>query len=578
MPAEDAATGRDSDAWDISTDVVVVGFGAAGTCAALAAQENGAEVIALDRFNGGGTTALSGGIIYAGGGTVVQRQAGVNDTVDEFLAYLKLEVGDVVRSDTLQRFAESSVEMIDWLSSNGVPFDPSMCPYKVSYPNNKYYLYYSGSENSGGFREVTPPVPRGHRVKGKGTSGKKLYGPLAQSAKARGVRLHEHTRVTDLITDKAGRVVGVEALTVHRAPRWVHRQFSAAASLAAKPGVYYPPLRKVMEHRLRRLEQRFGIPLRITARRGVILCAGGYIANTDWIKQYAPQFTCGLQLGTTGDDGSGIALAVKAGGVADRMDTVSAWRFITPPSAFLGSIIVDQHGQRIIDESRYGAATGHAMITSHDSKGWILADAALMRERRKQLPVQSIWFQRMQGEGQVILDAKRGATLHEVARSAGIDPEGLATTVAAHNNAIDAGAPDPMGKPAEFTRRVGKGPYTLINISIRRSLLNPTPMMTLGGVRVDEDTGAVITSSGDPVPGLFAAGRTAIGVCSNSYVSGLSLADCVFSGRRAGAHAAGERLARRNPQPDVLMDQPGLSEPDLDPPLAQPMGDGAEVE
>jgi 3-oxo-5alpha-steroid 4-dehydrogenase len=58
-------------------------------------------------------------------------------------------------------------------------------------------------------------------------------------------------------------------------------------------------------------------------------------------------------------------------------------------------------------------------------------------------------------------------------------------------------------------------------------------MLTLGGLVVDEETGAV---SG--VEGLYAAGRTAVGLCSNSYVSGLSLADCVFSGRRAGSHAA----------------------------------------
>jgi 3-oxo-5alpha-steroid 4-dehydrogenase len=528
----------DDDAWDISTDVVVVGFGAAGTCAALAVRENGAGVVALDRFDGGGATALSGGIIYAGGGTVVQRQAGIDDTLDEFLTYLRLEVGNVVRPETLRRFAESSVEMIDWLSGHGVPFDASMCPYKVSYPNNKYYLYYSGSENSGGFRDVTRPVARGHRVKGKGTSGKKLYGPLAQSALQAGARLCAHTRVTDLITDADGRVVGVQALTLNHAPKRVRQEFATAAALAAKPGVYYPPLRKAMEYRMRGLERRYATPLRVQARGGVILCAGGYIANTDWIQRYAPQFSCGLPLGTTGDDGSGIALAVEAGGVTDRMDNVSAWRFITPPSAFLGSIIVDQQGRRIIDETRYGAATGRAMVRNHGGKGWILADAALMRERRKQVPAQSIWFQRLQGEGQVVLDAKRGATLERVARAAGVDPGGLAKTVAAHNDALDAGEPDPMGKPAEFTRRVGDGPYTLINISIRRSLLNPTPMLTLGGVRVDEDTGAVVTESGVAVPGLYAAGRTAVGICSNSYVSGLSLADCVFSGRRAGAHAA----------------------------------------
>jgi 3-oxo-5alpha-steroid 4-dehydrogenase len=63
-------------------------------------------------------------------------------------------------------------------------------------------------------------------------------------------------------------------------------------------------------------------------------------------------------------------------------------------------------------------------------------------------------------------------------------------------------------------------------------------MLTLGGLVVDEGTGQVRRPDETPVPGLFAAGRTAVGICSNSYVSGLSLADCVFSGRRAGASAA----------------------------------------
>jgi 3-oxo-5alpha-steroid 4-dehydrogenase len=59
-------------------------------------------------------------------------------------------------------------------------------------------------------------------------------------------------------------------------------------------------------------------------------------------------------------------------------------------------------------------------------------------------------------------------------------------------------------------------------------------MLTLGGLVVDEGTGAVRRQDGSAVAGLFAAGRSAVGICSRSYVSGLSLADCVFSGRRAG--------------------------------------------
>ncbi|GFJ96430.1 hypothetical protein Prum_100720 [Phytohabitans rumicis] len=66
--------------WDEWADVVVVGFGAAGACAAIEAAEAGASVTVVDRFDGGGATALSGGVVYAGGGTAQQRAAGVVDT------------------------------------------------------------------------------------------------------------------------------------------------------------------------------------------------------------------------------------------------------------------------------------------------------------------------------------------------------------------------------------------------------------------------------------------------------------------------------------------------------------------
>ena len=63
-------------------------------------------------------------------------------------------------------------------------------------------------------------------------------------------------------------------------------------------------------------------------------------------------------------------------------------------------------------------------------------------------------------------------------------------------------------------------------------------MLTLGGLVVDHGTGQVLRADGTAVPGLYAAGRSAVGLCSRSYVSGLSIADCVFSGRRAGRHAS----------------------------------------
>ncbi|WP_155770935.1 FAD-binding protein, partial [Mycobacterium colombiense] len=480
----------------------------------------------------------------AGSGTWVQRQAGVDDSADAMFAYLQAEIGDAVRPETLRRFVDASPEMIDWLTEHGVPFEASVCPYKTSFPNNRYYLYYSGSENSGRFRAITPPVQRGHRAKGPGASGKKIYQPLAAAAARLGVRTQFQTRVQSLLIDRAGSVIGVRASTLSGAPAWVRHRYRTYASLAIKPGIYYPPLRAVMETRLNQLEGRYACTVDIFARKAVILCAGGYIANRELIATHAPDYRDGLQLGTTADDGSGMRLATAIGAAVDRLDNVSAWRFITPPSAFLGALVVNSHGQRIIDETRYGAAIGHAMIQDHDGRGWILVDQALLKQARNELPQQAIWFQRLQMEAMLRTDRVQAATLEEVAAKAGIDPAGLCQTVAAHNNAAAAGLPDPMGKPAEFVRPIGKGPFSLIAISVKRSLINPCPMFTLGGLVVDEDTGAVKTPSGQPISGLYAAGRTAIGICANSYVSGLSLADCVFSGRRAAEYAVQQTQPR----------------------------------
>ncbi len=115
--------------WDEHTDVVVVGFGGAGACAALEAARSGASVLAVDRVTGGGATAMSGGIVYAGGGTSVQKAAGVVDTVDDMVAYLRQETGDVVSEATLRRFCAESAAMVDWLAEAGVSFDSTVCPY-----------------------------------------------------------------------------------------------------------------------------------------------------------------------------------------------------------------------------------------------------------------------------------------------------------------------------------------------------------------------------------------------------------------------------------------------------------------
>jgi 3-oxo-5alpha-steroid 4-dehydrogenase len=521
---------------DIEADVVVVGFGAAGACAALEAASAGCDVVVLDRFGGGGATALSGGVIYAGGGTPWQREAGVADSPDAMFAYLSTEVGDAVSPATLREFCTGSPEMLAWLERHGVPFRGSLCPDKTSYPSNRHYLYYSGSELSA--RDVAPPAPRGHRVHGRGTSGKVLYARLARAVVRSGARVLRQTAACEIVTGPAGRVTGVDCRTLRDGPAWAAIAHRVLHRCSAKPWVYAPKFGRLLHRPVAWLERRYGRPLRVVARSGVVLAAGGFVANRPMLREHAPGYRGGLPLGTPGDDGSGIRLGVAAGGATGFLDRVSVWRFLSPPSALLAGVLVNRAGQRLCDESRYGAAIGDAVMARGKGQAWLLVDQATLALARRQLRGPALWFQRFQGWYLLTVARVSAPTVAGAAARAGVDPAGLEATLAAYNGGGGGVVGDPAGKPAELVRGQDQPPFSLIDCSVRPRLAYPAPMLTLGGLLVVEATGQVRRADGTPVPGLYAAGRSAVGLCSNSYVSGLSLADCVFSGRRAGRHAA----------------------------------------
>ena len=524
--------------WDLESDVIVVGFGAAGACAALEAAAAGARVLVLDRFGGGGATALSGGVVYAGGGTPQQQAAGVTDSAGAMFAYLSAEAGDVVSAATLRAFCDGSPAMLAWLERHGVPFEGSLCPDKTSYPTNRHYLYYSGSEQSLAAAVGAPPAPRGHRTHGRGTSGRVLFARLAAAVRASGATVLPQTRVEQLITDADGRVTGVAASSLRGAPRWARTAHRVLHRWSAKPYLYAPRLGRPMHRPVGWLERRYGRPLRAGARGGVVLAAGGFVANKAMLREHAPASRGGLPLGTPGDDGSGIRLGTAAGGATAFLDRVSLWRFLSPPPALIHGILVDRAGLRICDESRYGAAIGDAIVRRPGARAWLLVDDPTLALARGQVRGTTLWFQRLQARYLLTRGRHHGPTLDAVARRARVDPAGLEATVAAHNAMAASGGPDPAGKPADQVRAQDQPPFSLIDFSVRPSVASPVPVLTLGGLVVAEDTGQVRRPDGGGVPGLYAAGRTAVGLCSRSYVSGLSLADCVFSGRRAGRHAA----------------------------------------
>ena len=135
-------------------------------------------MVLIDRYEGGGSTRRSGGVVYAGGGTRAQIAAGVNDDCNNMYQYVSLEANGAVHESTLRRFCDTSPAMFEWLENRvGVNFGgnvgeaeggekepkhpPGYYAHKTSYPPSTATLYWSGNEKAAPFKTQARPTPRG---------------------------------------------------------------------------------------------------------------------------------------------------------------------------------------------------------------------------------------------------------------------------------------------------------------------------------------------------------------------------------------------------------------------------------
>jgi succinate dehydrogenase/fumarate reductase flavoprotein subunit len=132
--------------WSDEVDVLVVGFGIAGGCAAVEAASAGARVLVLERAAVvGGTSAMAGGHFYLGGGTVVQRATGHDDDPEEMFKYL-MSVTPHPEPDKIRDYCEGSVEHCDWLEALGFEFERSYYPEKDVIQPGTEGLMFTGNE------------------------------------------------------------------------------------------------------------------------------------------------------------------------------------------------------------------------------------------------------------------------------------------------------------------------------------------------------------------------------------------------------------------------------------------------
>ncbi len=521
--------------WHAQCEVLVIGWGAAGACAALQARTEGADVLVADRFTGGGASARSGGVVYAGGGTRQQQAAGFADTPEAMFDYLWHETQGVVSDETLRRFCADSVANLQWLESHGAPFAHQVPPGgKTSYPPDGAFLYYSGNELVPAYAGEQAPAPRGHRTVGKGQCGAVLYHHLQAACLRAGVRALSQSAARRLVLDHEGRVIGAELWRLEPGSK-AAREHARLAARAERLQNFAPRYCDRLRQRLSALEHKHARPWLVRACNGVILSTGGFIFNRELIKAHAPAFRRNFKVGTTGCDGSGLRLGHSVGAASDRLQRVSAWRFINPPYSWHKGIVVNRAGERFCNEEVYGATLGQPLMEQQGGQAWLVLDAPLRRRAlREALFGGYWWFQALPALVLMLLGVRKGKHLKALAQATGMRAENLRQALLANNAAARGEAADPFGKSVEGRQVLEQGPFYACDISVGNPIF-PLGALTLGGLRVDEHNGAVLDHDGQAIAGLFAAGRTALGIPSHLYISGLSLADCVFSGRRAGA-------------------------------------------
>jgi 3-oxo-5alpha-steroid 4-dehydrogenase len=473
--------------WDFDTDVIVIGFGAAGACAALEAARAGARVMLFETAAGnGGTSAMSGGEMYlgGGGGTPIQRAAGFEDATEDLYRYLVMVGGPNVDAAKARLYADHSLKHFEWLTAQGIEYKNSYIAERCIEPSTDDCLIWSGSEEAWPFAEHARPAPRGHCPKFLGMGGGRyVMDMLAARTLEAGVSVHYNARAQALIA-AGGRDVHGVIVRIDGELRYAR------------------------------------------ARRAVILCAGGFVMNRELVRQHVPfLLRSQFPLGTV-DDGSGILLGASAGGASINMGEGFATIPWYPPGSLVKGIFVNGNGQRFINEDCYHGRVSNYIMHQMGDRIWLLEDHATYQV----------------GEMQQLARMEIGAagdTWEEVERELQLPAGALIETVRLYNRNAAAGSDPLFHKARKWLKPLDEPPFVALDCRIDHCFY---ASFTLGGLDT-LPTGEVLDAQRQPIAGLFAAGRTACGLprWGEGYSSGMSLADASFFGREAGRRTASTR-------------------------------------
>lgn len=536
--------------WDLEADVVVLGSGGAAMTAAIAAHDFGAKDVVILEKTGmvGGTTAMSGGMLWIPGNHH-QIEAGISEDDEDVVAYLDSLAPGALDPDTLMAFMETGPEMIRYLADK----TPVRFHAYADFPD--YQPYMPGAKPDGGrsldndafsFERLgkwatrVNPTKMAYPVRGSlmeainGTLdeatlaereagdyrglGQALAGSLFLAVIDRGIPVEFEKRARKLVKD-SDRVIGVIA------------------------------------------EDANGRDYRVRARRGVVIATGGFEWNETLVKTFLRGPLTG-PVSVPENEGDGLLMAIEAGAQLGNMQHAfwqqSVLEFqpqhrAAKPNYLLGSderarpgaILVNRAGKRFVNEAANYNAMGKA-LHAFDAGTHAYANLPywLIIDQRYRAKYQT--FNTPPG-GPVPSFMMQADTLEELAEKAGIDPQGLASTVARFNDLVRKGHDDDFNRgdntydnfymwgDAEFEppyRTLGvidQGPFFAVK-------MEAGALGTAGGPKTNADA-QVLDWSGNPIQGLYAAGNVMSAVLGEAYGgAGGTLGPGMTFGYIAGKH------------------------------------------
>jgi flavocytochrome c len=464
--------------WDDTADVLIVGSGFAGLSAAIEAKNVGAKVMIIDKMPVAGGNSIINGGDFAAAGSKMQKAEGIEDSPELMLKDM-LKAGLYLNHvDKARTVAEQSNEALEWT------------------------MDYVGAKYSGvGFHGGHSVKRAHHTITGLGSE---LVNKLLAKAKELGINVQTRIKLIRFVTNKDGRVVGLEVRKGYRFP-----------------------------------DENTGTLAYIKAKRAVVLASGGFSRDLKLRMVQDPRLNEKFEsTNHPGATGEALLAACQAGAMDIQMDWIQLGPWTSPDEKGFGYVpwfcerlvgyspmINPKTGKRFFKETGNRKERADAII--------LIGDPVIIFGDNYAVPKQ-VYPPHALEAGMKIGAIKKFNTLEEVAQGYNIPVQPFLDEVARWNSFVE------KRKDADFDCMIFPDAKPTVEAPFYAARLWPKVHHCMGGLYADIK-GQVIGFDFKPVKGLYAAGEVTGGVHGAVRLGGCAMADCVVFGRIAGKNAAAEK-------------------------------------